>query len=117
MALTEAFSISAVTIGVTEWSIVNNSSSIATSTAAGWYCCLIDFGTAIAAGDTFEFKVYEKVLSGGTQRLVYSFPVTGVQSAPIWPSPTLPLMWGWDMTLKKLAGTDRAISASIRKAA
>jgi nitrogen fixation protein len=35
----------------------------------------------------------------------------------LWCSPMLILINGWDMTLQKIAGTDRAWDASIRKVA
>jgi hypothetical protein len=39
------------------------------------------------------------------------------QSSPIWVSPTLILMHGWDGTILKIAGTDRSIDFSIRQVA
>ena len=68
---------------------------------------------AMAAGDEFLIQLYEKVKAAGTQvvidswRLVY--PVDRlVQSGLI-------LHNGWDITIKKIAGTDRTVEWSLRK--
>lgn len=71
---------------------------------------------ALAAGDIFQFRTYERI-SGGTQRVVYNAYFAGAQGEPIWTSPALVLIDGWDMTLDRLAGSDRAITWSIRKVA
>lgn len=114
MAVTlAAYEISA-TIGTTEWSIGNNSSTIAALTNTGVFQPFLDLN-ALAAGDTFQFSVYEKIATGGTQRLLYQALVSGVQAAAGWPGPSLILGVGWDMTLKKIAGTDRTIVARIAK--
>lgn len=101
------------TISTTEISMINNSSTIATNTTVGMFQANIDFN-AVAAGDVFEFKCYEKCRAGDTQRLVWSARTANVQTAPIWASPVLILGVGWDMTLKKISGTDRTINWSIR---
>lgn len=104
------------TISATEWSLTTDTSGPDADTNAGIYQAFVDL-SALAAGDTFVFKAYEKVRTGDTQRAVYEATVTGVQSTPVWVSPTLVLGIGWDMTLKKLAGTDRAINWRISKVA
>jgi hypothetical protein len=43
--------------------------------------------------------------------------MAGVQSDPLWVSPSFVLMNGWDMTLRQTAGTGRAYPWSIRKVA
>lgn len=114
MAIAQLYS-GTETVSTTEWSMSTDTSFTPDAdTTDGVFQAFIDFN-AVAAGDTFEFKVYEKVLSGSTQRLCFSCAVTGAQSAPVWVSPALVLMHGWDMTLKKLAGTDRSIDWSIRQ--
>jgi hypothetical protein len=72
---------------------------------------------ALAKADVFELKVYEKVLSGSTQRVVFSVRFANAQTNPNWVTPSLILLHGWDATLKKISGTDRAIDWSIRKVA
>lgn len=104
------------TVDGTEWSMTTDTSGPDADTTAGIFQAFIDLN-AVAAGDEFEFKAYEKVRTGDTQRLVYSARFAGVQAGPVWVSPTLILGVGWDMTLKKIAGTDRAIVWRISKVA
>jgi hypothetical protein len=115
MAITEAFT-GTETVSTTEWSMTTDTAGPDVETSDGIFQAFIDFN-AVAAGDVFEFKCYEKVLSSSTQRLVYSARIAGAQSQPNWVSPTLVLMNGWDMTLIKISGTDRSIDWSIRKVA
>ncbi len=115
MAITEAFS-GSETVGTTEHSMTTDTAGPDTQTTDGVFQAFIDLN-ALAAGDSFQFRVYEKTLSGSTQRVVYNAVITGSQAHPVWVSPSLVLMHGWDMTLKKLAGTDRAIDWSIRSVA
>jgi hypothetical protein len=115
MAISEAFS-GSETVGTTEHSMTTDTAGPDTDTTDGIYQAFVDFN-AVVAGDQFRFRVYEKVLSSSTQRLVFEAHIGGVQTAPNWASPSLILMHGWDMTLTKIAGTDRAIDWSIRKVA
>lgn len=104
------------TISTTEYSLpADTTAGVPTSqTTDGVFQVYLDLN-ALAAGDSYELKVYEKVQSAGTQRLVSKAYFVGVQSDPHFVMPTLILMHGWDVTLKKLAGTDRAIGWSIRQ--
>jgi hypothetical protein len=115
MAISEAFT-GTETVSTTEWSMTTDTAGPDVDTTDGIYQIFVDLN-ALAAGDEFEFKVYEKTLSSSTQRLVYSCRFAGAQGTPIWVSPSLVLLHGWDATLKKIAGTDRAIDWSIRKVA
>lgn len=115
MGFTEAYSNSA-TISTTEYSLTNNSTTLTAITTDGVYQLFLDLN-ALAAGDSFQIRIYEKVQSSGTQRLVYEAIVTGAQGAPVFVAPSMVLLHGWEMTLKKLAGTDRAIPWSIRQVA
>lgn len=114
MAVTQIYSISAVTVGTTELSIVSGTTTLANDTTAGAYELVAD-ASNMAKGDEFAIDMYEKALSGGTKRQFVSFSLMGVQSE-LFISPTFLLMWGWDMTIRKIAGVDRAFTASIRKA-
>lgn len=114
MAISEAYTNSA-TIGTTEYSLPNNSTTLAAKAESGVYQVFVDTG-AMAAGDQFEIKVKEKVTSGGTQRVIYSAVLTGTMTDN-WVSPSLILLNGWDVTISKIAGTDRSLSWSIRKIA
>jgi len=114
MAITEAYSGTA-TITTTEFSCPNNSTTRTPITTDGIYQVFFDT-SALLAGDQFEFVVYEKVTSAGTQRIVYQGYLTGAMAAS-YVMPSLILMHGWDVTIQKIAGTDRSISWSIRQVA
>lgn len=111
MAWTEAYSDSA-TIGTTEYSITNDSTTIAAQTAKGTYQIVLDV-SALASADQFEIRILEKARASGTQRRLMSAVLSGA-SSELWMSPAVMLGNGWDVTLKKLAGTDRAIEWSVR---
>jgi hypothetical protein len=116
MAISEFFSGTEV-VTTTEWSLSTDTSFTPDfQTADGVYQCFVDI-SALAAGDVFEFRVYEKVLSSGSQRAIMSARFAGAQSMGGWVSPSLILMHGWDMTMKKISGTDRGIDWSIRSVA
>jgi hypothetical protein len=105
------------TVGSTEHSLTTDTAGPDTSTTTGIFQAFLDLN-ALAAGDHFAFKVYETVAtSAGTQRLVYSATFANAQATPVWVSPTLILGVGWDMTLDKIAGTDRAIVWRIAQVA
>jgi len=112
MAIGQSYS-GTETVGTTEWSLTTDTAGPDATVATGIYQCFLDL-SALAAGDTFVFKVYEKVLAASTQRVVYSATFSNVQAQPNWVSPSLVLIHGWDMTLDKIAGTDRSIDWSIR---
>ena len=118
MAITQAYT-NSQTVSTTEHSLPNDNtySSASPMTASGVYQVFVDL-SAMAAGDEFELKVYEKISgSGSTQRLVYVKNFLGSCAMPLQVTPSLILIHGWDVTLKKIAGTDRSIEWSIRKVA
>lgn len=118
MAITEPYELDGVTVGSSELSIVSGTTSLQTITTAGVYQLWVDpVGAGLAKGDEFIIRIYEKVeATGGTKRVAMSATLSDAQSE-LWVSPALTLMNGWDMTLQKVAGTDRAFDASIRKVA
>jgi hypothetical protein len=65
-------------------------------------------------GDELQIRIYEKVQSTDTQRILYQSNLVGPQSPPIWVSPSLVLVNGWDVTLDAIAGTI-TVTWSIRK--
>lgn len=71
----------------------------------------------LANGDTIELQLLEKVLSGGTARLVFEVTMSNAQDEPVWASPALVLMHGWTLQLKQTAGSARDIYWSQRKIA
>lgn len=115
MAITEAYT-NSETVGTTEHSMPNDSATLTPITVGGVYQAFVDLAN-LAAGDEFEIKLHEKVTSGGTQRVVSTWSFSGAQAQPAWASPSMILLHGWDLTVKKIAGTDRSISWSIRSVA
>jgi len=114
MAITQLYNVSE-TVSTTEWSFTTDSSGPDTDTNDGIFQMFLDVN-ALAAGDIYQISIYEKIGdSGDTQRLVYRDVLSGAQAQPIWVSPSLVLMHGWDFTVKKLSGTDRAIEGSVRQ--
>lgn len=113
VTITEAFAVTE-TVSTTEWSFVTDSAGPDVETSDGDFRAQFDV-SALAAGDEFRFRVYEKVQSGGTQRVIHEATLLGAQATPIYePDITFRLMHGWDMTWLKVAGTDRSILGSIR---
>lgn len=100
-------------VSTTEWSMTTDTAGPDTDTTVGCFQACIDLN-ALAAGDVFEFRVYEKARAADTQRLCYYARFANAQGTPNYISPTLILGAGWDMTLIKSAGTDRTITWSIR---
>lgn len=115
MVPTQAFT-GTETVSTTEHSLTTDTAGPDVETSDGKFVIVLDL-SALAAGDVFELKVYEKVSSGGTQRLVDTISFAGVQSEPHFQSPEYVLMHGWDATLKRISGSDRAIEWSIRNVA
>lgn len=93
--------------------MVNGNSTITSTTTDGVYQAVLDLNNLTAA-EVYEFKILEKCRTGDTQRTAYLATVAGVQSS-LFVSPAITLINGWDMTLKKISGTDRTILWSIRQ--
>lgn len=91
-------------VGVTEHSATTDTSGPDADTTDGVFQCFADVSDMIA-GDQLQISVYEKARSGDPQLLVYRTILTGAQSEPLWVSPSLILMHGWDFTFKALSGT------------
>lgn len=85
-------------------------------TTDGIFQVFVDTANMVA-GDVLELRVKEKCRTGDTIRQVFLSTLAGVQSDPLWVSPSLILLHGWDVTLKQTAGTGRAYPWSIRKVA
>lgn len=114
MAISEAFSGSEA-VSTTEHSMTTDTAGPNAETSDGVFQIFLDLNDMIA-GDQLQIRIYEKVLSSSTQRIVYESILTGAQSQPIWVSPSLILAHGWDATLDALAGTI-TVDWSIRKVA
>ena len=117
MAVTVAAFEGIETVGTTEWSMTTDTAGPDSEGADGVYQAFVDLN-ALAAGDVFEWRLYETVATtSGTQRRVTTAQFTGAQVEPIWASPAFVLGVGWDMTLVKISGTDRSIVWRIAKVA
>jgi len=88
----------------TEWSVINDSSAIATNATDGIYQLWLDLSDMVE-GDQLTIALYEKVRSGDTQRKAQRWTQTGVQADPNWFSPSVLLMHGFDWTLLAVSGT------------
>lgn len=102
------------TVTTTEWSLTTDTAGPDVDTTDGVIVLVLDV-SAVAAADLYRVRGYEKCRSGDTQRVRYEAFIGGPQAAPIWESPGQILMHGWDFTLTKISGTDRAINWSIRQ--
>lgn len=118
MPITETHELDGVTVGTTELSIVSGTTSLQTVVDTGVFQLWLDpIGAGMVKGDRFRIRVYEKVeATGGVKRVVFVATLADAQSE-LFVTPMLILMHGWDMTLQKTAGTDRAWDASIRRVA
>lgn len=103
------------TISTTELSLTLNSTTgvPAVKTDKGTLCLVLDLN-AVAAGDQFVITLYDKCRSADTQRKSATWVISGAQAEPIFMTPPLMIGEGWDITIKKLAGTDRTITSEIR---
>jgi hypothetical protein len=103
MAISELYS-GTEAVSTTEHSLTTDTAGPDADTTDGVFQVFIDTFDMVA-GDQLQIRVYEKVRAADTQRVVYEAILTGAQPTPIWVSPSLILMHGWDVTLDALAGT------------
>ena len=115
MAISE-YKSGTASVSTTEYSLVNNSTTIATDATDGVYQAFIDVSNMVA-GDQLNINIYEKCRSADTQRLIYSSDLIGAQPQPIWVSPSLVLMHGWDITVTTVVGGTITVNWSIRQVA
>lgn len=114
MPPTESHELDGVTVGTGELSVLSGTTTLQTDTTPGIYQAWFDLGN-IAKGDYFAFRIYEKVKAAGTKRMLAEWVNPPIAQSQIYVTPPLMLMHGWDVTIQKIAGTDRAFDASIRK--
>lgn len=115
MAITAPYENSA-TISTTEYSLPNNGTTLTPITVDGVYQVFIDLN-ALTLTEVYELRIYEKVTSAGAQRLVSVATIQGPLAQPGYVTPSMIFLHGWDVTLKKISGTDRSIGWSIRQVA
>lgn len=116
MAITELIT-GTEAISTTEWSLATDTSYDTgdAQTTDGVFQAWLDVADMVA-GDQLQIRIYEKVRSVDAQRIAYEAILTGAQSQPIWVSPSLVLLHGWDITCDALAGTI-TVNWSIRQVA
>lgn len=102
------------TISTTEYFLASNSTTKTDQTTHCYLQVWIDFG-ALAAGDEYRVRIYEKVTPSSTQRVIAEAYVAGPQIGP-WVSPSLHVRHGWEVGVVRTAGTDRTIAWSLRRA-
>ena len=103
MAIAELYS-GTEAVSTTEHSLTTDTAGPDVDTTDGVFQVWLDLSDMVA-GDELQIRIYEKVRSGDTQRIVYQTNLVGLQSEPIWVSPSLILMHGWDVTCDAIAGT------------
>lgn len=79
-------------------SLVLNSAGSTAVPTDGVFQILLDL-SATTVSNSYELSLWEKVTTGGTQRKFATFSFQGPQGIPIWISPAVVLMHGWDVTL------------------
>jgi hypothetical protein len=114
MAISEAYAGSEA-VSTTEWSITTDTAGPDAQTDDGVYQVFLDVSDMVLT-DILQIRVYEKVGAASTQRVVAEWILRDVQAEPVWVSPTLILLHGWDVTLDALAGTI-TVDWSVRKVA
>jgi hypothetical protein len=110
--ITENFQ-SSTTVGTTQYFLASASTTATYQTTDGCYQLWLEVNN-LANGDEYQVRVYEKISSGGTARIAMEWTISHAQTQPLWVTPTLMLIHGWEFSLTKLAGTDRSIAWSIR---
>jgi hypothetical protein len=103
----------ALSVTGTEVSIATGTTPAA-QTSAGCYQVVIDGVANMVRGDEFRITIYEKAVSGGTQRILMQATLSDAQSQA-WVSPTLIMGNGWDVTMVRVSASSRAFDCSIRK--
>jgi len=114
MPITEAYTGSA-SIGTALYSLPNASVTLTPITVDGVYQVFIDF-SEMTVTDQYEITILERAQTASAQLDVYTSVVSGT-STPLWVSPSLILLHGWDVQVRRLLGANRTIRWSIRQVA
>lgn len=104
------------TITNTETSLAvdGGSTSLQTLTNKGQYSLHLDGVANMAKGDEFRVRIYEKASTGATKRVFFDAIISDAQVQP-YISPWFLLGIGWDMTLQRTAGSNRAFHWGIKQ--
>jgi hypothetical protein len=105
----------ALTVSTTELSLLSGTSTLQSDTTVCVMQAFVDFNN-LQKGDEFVVRVYATVRSGGTKRQLFKAVISDPQSE-LFCTPPITVMNGWDVTIVKTAGTDRAVDSSVRKVA
>jgi hypothetical protein len=81
-------------------------------TSAGTYQLILD-GSPLALGDEIEIRVYNKVLSGSTERLTDIWTIRNALIVPNLYSPIYPTLYDLKFSLKQTTGSSRSIDWNI----
>lgn len=98
-------------ISTSEYFLASNSTTATYQTTDAVMQTFVDL-TNLAAGDQFRVRVYEKI-NGATARTIYDATFTGAQAESC-VTPRVVVGDGWEVSVQKIAGTDRTIPWSIR---
>lgn len=103
------------TISTTEYFLASDSTTATYQTTDCVIQVFLDL-SALTVTETYVLKFYEKV-NAGTARSFVSTTFTGVQSPAHYASLQYIVGDGWEVSLQRTAGTDRAIPWSLRTVA
>lgn len=112
MAISEAYTGTATITG-TETSLVSGTTTLQSVSTPAVMQLFVDT-VNMTSGDEYVIQIKDKVISSGTQKIIYQAYLEGKQTTPF-VTPTLILYHGWDVTMDLVTGTARSISWSIRK--
>lgn len=101
----------ALSVGATELSLISGTSTLQNNNTSGVYQVSVDCSN-MAKGDRFRVRMYKAVRSGGTKRVFFTVDVYNAQSELLVIPPTM-MLYSWDVTIQKIAGTDRAFDTAI----
>lgn len=73
--------------------------------------------SVIEAADTFDFKVYYRIASGGTLKASAKATKAGVQAEPIYVVDLHPYRWGMKITAQRTGGTNRTFPIEVMREA
>lgn len=111
--LTKLYEIDGQTVSTTEYSVVNGGTTLQSINNLGLYYVEFD-PAAMAKGDVFRFRIYNTTEdSPGTKRVKWFAELFGAQSSILSCPEGILLSYGWDVTIQRIAGSDRAFDATI----
>lgn len=96
----------------TQTATISTEHTLAAVTTAAVLTLSVD-ANAMVNGDVLELRITRKVLSGGTERLLFYAVFSNIQSEPIKCSVPVIAPFGATFTLKQTAGTGRAFPWSV----